>query len=400
MEPINQNCLALPNFEIADVHSPLFYLPQELIDAIFMQLNDMEIQNANLVSLFWNKETLVYAIRKEDVLIKSLKSWLNTNVDESYVNQKNTINVAIDQTIISTGANLMDVFDLTFDLREELITILMNLDTNDLSTLKTIFKKENNYIFFENLFNLIEIYKIIKIEKKMFNLVAPVRELALFRHYHKILEIIESTDDKDDYDYDSSKKNMMFYHMLNNMKMDKALEFAVMKMPTYFSDEEELQNASDPVFYSLSGKFLQTHQIEKSILVAQRICYFINSLPAFFDIMMHPKIQKSQSLEIGSTILNILETKIVYGWCWVNDILPSIDVLGKHNHYEIALKILKKLPEDINKMLSYAQNPIPPIIMGLIAKNRFDLATEFANTLQEGLIRCLWLKKITNARNI
>lgn len=148
-------------------------LPEELITYIFSNLKEVEINNAKSTNKIWEVKALDYNKSSFNFLI----NWLTAHLDESQVDQKIAKNALMSETKILGTTTLQDVKSITHDLTEEIIGILIKLDTNDLVNLSKVFKIENKHQRFENLFDLIQVYKrIFNIEK---NIQKKHRDLAL-----------------------------------------------------------------------------------------------------------------------------------------------------------------------------------------------------------------------------
>jgi len=152
-------------------------LPEELVTYIFSNLNDPEIHSTHITNRAWNSITEKY----DKSSFSTLVNWLVAHLANLNVDQKKALKIA--------------------SFTEQIIEILKKLDINDLEILSKTFKSENKHQRFENLFNLILIYKRIdtienKTQKKTRDLALSktVGSLVAFGKLEKALAIAKTID--------------------------------------------------------------------------------------------------------------------------------------------------------------------------------------------------------------
>lgn len=206
MEPTN-NITRLNNnllFQSADVIPQLPVLPQELINHIFSQFSNSDIQNASSATKLWNVEIMDY-VKKE---IQSIEFFILNHLDAKvYDKEINALKTVMCETKILDSANLLNVKASTISFEKKIINILKNISKEDLIKLNGIFQEQNKNSHFENIFNLAQVYKEFeKLEKEHrgkinyatdFGRVGTIlQNLVKFDHLDDALSILDKVEDQ------------------------------------------------------------------------------------------------------------------------------------------------------------------------------------------------------------
>lgn len=147
-------------------------LPIEIIQMIFTNLRDADMQSANKVCHFWKERTLSIAESNITEITKFAK-FLDDNLITTDTNQqkilsklKNSVPPLL-ELFSSEALHLKKFIYLRNRLKENLFDVLMSLNTEDVRRLKDLSDKNIKLYFFEHIFDSAQIYKNMEIMDRM-----------------------------------------------------------------------------------------------------------------------------------------------------------------------------------------------------------------------------------------
>lgn len=161
MEPMRIKSNDATQFYQCDLKAMESPFLQELIELIFSNLNEMEIEQTSCISKFWRAAFISRSKKGEFQTLKLFVDFAKKHLDDQYLEQKNELESVIRGTKIFNSINLSEVKSSTFDLGEKILHILKKIDSTNLKTLENKFENSGLIVPFKYLSSLISVYKEI-----------------------------------------------------------------------------------------------------------------------------------------------------------------------------------------------------------------------------------------------
>lgn len=183
-------------------------LPEEMLRHIFSYLDKRDLQQASSVNCLWNRTSIDAAKYTELSKIKSFAKFLATNLPEDlYPNQREQLLAIGKNAMLLDPSSLIQVRSSIHEMKDPFAVILKELSEAHLDSLKILSKNQDKPSFFENIFDLVRIYRRLDEANQMTDLgdkeaaLGDIsRALARREHYSKAIETAMSISDDQDQD--------------------------------------------------------------------------------------------------------------------------------------------------------------------------------------------------------
>ncbi len=144
--------------EVVDFISNTY--PLEVFDNVLSYLGTVDIQVASFVKRSWKKAAIATTKNKEFILIKKFVSIACNNLNsEKYSSQINYFKSLLNNKGIFGSKNLIEIKNSILSLKDQIAFNLKQLDELDLNNLKNQTTKKDKPTFFDDIFELADIYR-------------------------------------------------------------------------------------------------------------------------------------------------------------------------------------------------------------------------------------------------
>lgn len=332
MEPTKKSAQNTSAFIPSSGEKPeLPSLPKELMDDIFSMLSEDEMKDATTTNKFWNEKSVEYVKNEQFVSLKSLAGWLISNLNEAEIDKKNVLQAAVSDTAILKMGNLPDVKSSSDSMEKKILTVLMELDELEFINLEKKFNHENKLPKFNNLFDLVSVYKEIDIadklpspferNSKICGILGKLVSLGQFKKALSLYNTLFWTGTKQ-----IAIKNMVSAMDQNKGLYDPAQHFANVKEitnlfikrepPVYFG-----QDFIESTFASLCFQLFRKNQPDKAIEIAT--IYSVNNiLKKMVDVILN---DTSYDIDEAYKIADLIKNPEVK-----ERVVGSIDITKKY----------------------------------------------------------------------
>lgn len=266
-----------PNFYNTNIDS----LPDDVLFLIFSKLPKENLPSTACVCRTWNKITLDQANNREPILRFTRFLVENVEQKELSIEQIEILKSISEDNVISEPKNLLGIKSSILDLKVKILQLLLTFSNEEVLRLKNISESRDKPHFLEEIFELSEIYRQIKLDTisrseiayflvhknkgnltnqdKLFTEAAKISlELS---YYEKAFEIAKSiTDERKQ----SSTLKHIFSQHLDQKNFEKAFEVA----KTIPNERKQIER-----LITLSLLLQQQHNFKMAIDVANAISY-------------------------------------------------------------------------------------------------------------------------------